>query len=65
MKVTFLPEQKTVDVEKGISILDAAAIAGINIKSVCGGAGTCGKCKVELMNGESVLACNTFIIEKI
>ncbi|MFP4546133.1 MAG: 2Fe-2S iron-sulfur cluster-binding protein, partial [Methanomassiliicoccales archaeon] len=44
--VTFFPKNVTVEVEKGTTILDAAFEAGVSIDSVCGGKGTCGRCKV-------------------
>lgn len=62
--VTFLPENKTVNVPKGTTLADAAKRAGIFLDAPCGGNGTCGKCAVELeANGEftRVLACQTFV----
>jgi uncharacterized 2Fe-2S/4Fe-4S cluster protein (DUF4445 family) len=50
-KVTFLPEGKTIEVKKNISILDAARQAGVLIESPCGGVGTCGKCRVKIKPG--------------
>ncbi|MFW5914486.1 MAG: ASKHA domain-containing protein [Thermoplasmatota archaeon] len=44
--VTFFPKNVTVEVEKGTTILDAAFEAEVSIDSVCGGKGTCGRCKV-------------------
>ena len=37
------------------SLLDAARNAGISIDAPCGGVGTCGKCRVRLLEG--VLEC--------
>lgn len=54
-KVIFYPDNKTVEVEKGKSILSAAISAGVYINSSCGGDGVCGRCKVVLRKG-SVLA---------
>lgn len=51
-KVTFYPDNKTIEVEKGKSILSAAISAGIYINSSCGGDGVCGRCKVILKKGE-------------
>ncbi len=48
--VKFLPDNKTINVEKGTTILQAARIAGIVIESPCNAAVTCGKCKVKLDN---------------
>ncbi|MGE5307834.1 MAG: ASKHA domain-containing protein [Deltaproteobacteria bacterium] len=50
-KVTFLPDKKTVEVERHKTVLSAAISAGIYINSVCGGDGVCGKCKIILRKG--------------
>lgn len=50
-KVTFFPDDKTVEVERDTSILSAAISAGVYINSVCGGDGVCGRCKVILKKG--------------
>ncbi|OPX43991.1 phenol hydroxylase P5 protein [Ruminiclostridium hungatei] len=47
-KVNFYPQGKSVTVEEGATILQAARKAGIVIESPCNGVGTCGKCKVRL-----------------
>ena len=46
VKVVFSQYNVEIEVPKGISILEAAQRAGIGIRSVCGGKGYCGKCKV-------------------
>lgn len=53
VKVTFYPNNKSIEVKKGTSILRAARKAGVILESPCSGAGTCGKCKVKL-NKESL-----------
>jgi len=53
-KVTFLPDNKTVEVAKDTTILSAAISCGVYIKSDCGGDGVCGRCKVVLKKGEVV-----------
>lgn len=45
-KVTFLPDNKTVSVEKDTTVLQAALACQIYINSACGGDGICGKCRV-------------------
>ncbi|MFH1288751.1 MAG: ASKHA domain-containing protein [bacterium] len=50
-KVTFLPENKSVEVSKGTDLLQAAREIGIEILSYCGGQGTCGSCKVKILKG--------------
>lgn len=52
LQVTVLPENRTITVGKGTSLLDAARQAGIGVVSPCGGAGTCGKCAVKVLSGE-------------
>ncbi len=50
-KVIFQPQGRTVFVLGGASLLEAAAPAGLVIDAPCGGAGTCGKCRVQIMEG--------------
>ena len=45
-KVDFEPLGKRVEVKPGMTILDAARQAGLPLTSECGGAGSCGQCKV-------------------
>ncbi|MGI6778261.1 MAG: ASKHA domain-containing protein [Acetivibrionales bacterium] len=49
--VTILPENLTVNVEKGTSLIKAVKKSGIEIESPCGRHGTCGKCAVKVING--------------
>lgn len=68
IKVTFLPDKKTVKVNKGTVILDALEKAGINISTPCGGKGTCGKCKVLMKEGipsATLVEKNLFTEEEI
>ncbi|MBN2402992.1 MAG: DUF4445 domain-containing protein [Spirochaetes bacterium] len=50
-KVIFAPSSKEVIVNEGSSILDAARTANVYIDSHCSGKGTCGKCKVRVIEG--------------
>lgn len=50
--VKFMPENRSVEVEEGTSLLRAAAQAGILIKSGCGAKGSCGACKVVVHSGD-------------
>jgi len=52
--VEFQPEGKRVEVERGLTILEAARLGGIKIRSVCGGLGSCGKCKVIVEKGHVI-----------
>ncbi len=51
-KITFLPDNITIEVEEGETILKAAIRAGIHINASCGGAGVCNKCRVFVEKGE-------------
>lgn len=51
--VTFLPDNKKIEVEGGITLLQAAENAGIIINSLCGGEGLCGECKLQVISGEA------------
>jgi len=53
-KVTFYPDNKSIEVEKGKTILSAAISAGVYINSSCGGDGVCGRCKVILKKGQVI-----------
>ena len=46
MRIRFEPAGVTTEVEVGRILLEAADAAGVGIESVCGGQGTCAKCKV-------------------
>lgn len=50
--VTFLPDNITVRVAAGTSIMEAANQAGLPLKSTCGGAGTCGRCAIKVQEGK-------------
>ena len=52
VRVIFNPMNKVVEVEKRTTLLEAAREAGIMIRSICGGHGECGTCKVILNKGE-------------
>ncbi|WP_366921919.1 ASKHA domain-containing protein [Metallumcola ferriviriculae] len=50
--VKFLPDDISLTVETGTNVLRAASIAGIEIKSVCGGKGSCGRCAIKVQQGQ-------------
>ena len=56
IKITFLPDEKNIEVNKGTSILEALEKAGISIDTPCGGKGICGKCKVLFNKGITAAA---------
>jgi len=61
--ITFHREngrQQTFTVPAGARLDEVAAQAGFDLRTHCGGAGTCGKCQV-LVNRQKILACQTTI----
>lgn len=51
IKVTFEPTGRSVWILPGTGVLEAAGQAGLSIETPCGGAGTCGKCRVRFISG--------------
>ncbi|HLA28956.1 MAG TPA: ASKHA domain-containing protein [Syntrophales bacterium] len=52
-KVTFQPSGRSIAVDEGENLLQSAMAAGIHINASCGGSGTCGKCKIKIIAGNS------------
>lgn len=50
-EVSFVPDNRKILVNYGTDLLTAASMAGIGLKSVCGGEGVCGKCAVFVRDG--------------
>jgi uncharacterized 2Fe-2S/4Fe-4S cluster protein (DUF4445 family) len=50
-RVDFEPVGKRVEVPPGSTLLDAAHAAGIELASVCGGHGHCGRCRLTVLAG--------------
>jgi uncharacterized 2Fe-2S/4Fe-4S cluster protein (DUF4445 family) len=51
--VTYQPFDRTTRVPPGTTLFSAAHWIGLPIDSTCGGRGTCGKCKVRVLEGAS------------
>lgn len=51
VEVVFQPYGNRSKFRPGTTILNAAKTLGVDISSLCGGSGTCGKCKVKVQNG--------------
>ena len=60
--VKFVREDIEIEVEDGMSVLEAEIRAGLRPDAPCGGLGKCGKCLVKI-NGEVVKACQVRISE--
>lgn len=50
--VDLQPVGRRAEISGDQTLLDAAQSVGVELQSVCGGAGTCGHCKVRLVAGE-------------
>ena len=50
-KVSFKPDNVSVEVPESTTILAAANKAGVFIDSLCGGDGVCGRCRVIVLEG--------------
>jgi uncharacterized 2Fe-2S/4Fe-4S cluster protein (DUF4445 family) len=50
--IDFQPVGRRGPCPEGGTLLDAARALGVDLASVCGGYGTCGSCKVQIVSGE-------------
>jgi len=50
--VVFTPSGRRGRFESGTTVLEAARRLGVDIDSVCGGRGICGRCQIEVSEGE-------------
>ena len=51
-RVVFTPSGKRGEFAEGVSLLEAARTLGVDLDSVCGGRGICGRCQVEIAEGD-------------
>lgn len=52
-RVTFFPEEKSIEVKEGSTIAEAAHRVDLFINNLCGGEGVCGACRVKVIKGEA------------
>lgn len=52
IRVHFEPDNTDIIAEPGANLRETALAAGVHINASCGGAGTCGTCKVMIKKGE-------------
>ena len=50
-RIVFTPSGLDADVEVGVSVLQAARQLGVDLDSVCGGRGICGRCQITFNEG--------------
>lgn len=63
-KITFLPEHRSVYIDRGTDLLTAALKTGIHIYNSCGGEGVCGRCKVIVKKGDYITEDSGRITER-
>ncbi|MFN8224103.1 MAG: ASKHA domain-containing protein [Gaiellales bacterium] len=52
VRVAFMPSGRRGSLPAGTTVLDAARRLGVDLDSVCGGRGICGRCQVSISEGE-------------
>ena len=52
-QVKFFPYERSVTVEEGTTIAEAAQMGDVFINNLCGGEGVCGECRVQVLKGEA------------
>jgi len=55
LKMTLEPDGLTIPFKKGLTVLEAAGKAGIEIESICAGRGLCGKCRIRVISRKEQL----------
>ncbi|ULL15558.1 ferredoxin [Paenibacillus sp. H1-7] len=58
IRVTFLPDGKSIEVRPGTTLLDASRRARVNIRTRCGGKAACLMCKVIASDGSGLAPMN-------
>ncbi|MCJ7594458.1 MAG: 2Fe-2S iron-sulfur cluster-binding protein, partial [Desulfobacterales bacterium] len=51
-RVHFLPDEKSIEVQEGSTVAEAAQRAELFINNLCGGEGVCGECRVRVVSGQ-------------
>ena len=51
-RIVFTPSGRRGTFPRGTRLLDAARSIGVDVDSVCGGRGLCGRCRIVCMNGD-------------
>ena len=51
-RVVFTPSGKRGEFAEGLNLLEAARALAVDLNSVCGGRGICGRCQVEIAEGD-------------
>lgn len=51
-RIHFLPDDQEISINAGQTLLEAARRANVYVGAICGGEGTCGKCRLIVREGE-------------
>lgn len=54
--VTFFPSGKTIEVERGTLLFDAAVKGGLPVASSCSADNVCGRCNMQVLEGSENLS---------
>ncbi len=58
-KLTIMPESRTIEFDAGQSLMQIMQDNNVPVDSACGGRGTCGKCKVNIIDANGADALET------
>lgn len=53
-EIIFQPEGKRIRIDHNSTLLEAAKLTGVDLTSICGGKGTCCKCKVQIQHNTTL-----------
>jgi uncharacterized 2Fe-2S/4Fe-4S cluster protein (DUF4445 family) len=54
VRVLFTPSGRQGEFPSGVNVLDAARTLGVDLDSICGGRGICGRCQVQLGSSKNI-----------
>jgi uncharacterized 2Fe-2S/4Fe-4S cluster protein (DUF4445 family) len=54
VRVLFTPSGRQGEFPSGVNVLDAARTLGVDLDSICGGRGLCGRCQVQLGSSKNI-----------
>ena len=63
-KITFLPQNITIETQQASPLLEAARLAGVSVEAPCGGKGVCRKCLVKIISGKVDIKSGSYRNEK-
>lgn len=62
-KIKILPINREIEVGTTENLLQSLIMSGVNIFASCGGRGSCGKCKIKILDGKFITEPSQFITE--